>query len=44
MSVMRAIRIGRPADTAEMVAFLMSSKGEWITGQTIAVDGGTVLR
>lgn len=44
MSVMRASRIGRPADTAEMVAFLMSSKGEWITGQTIAVNGGTILR
>lgn len=44
MSVMRASRIGQPADIAEMVAFLMSSKGEWITGQTIGVDGGTILR
>ena len=44
MSVTRASRIGRPADTAEMVAFLMSSKGEWITGQTIGVDGGAILR
>ncbi|MFV5995509.1 SDR family NAD(P)-dependent oxidoreductase [Streptomyces sp. NPDC056231] len=32
-----------PADIAEMVAFLLSEKAANITGQTIAVDGGTVM-
>lgn len=33
-------RLGRPEDTAEVVAFLMSEAGAWITGQVITVDGG----
>lgn len=33
-------RIGKPADIAETVAFLASDKSEYITGQTIVVDGG----
>jgi NAD(P)-dependent dehydrogenase (short-subunit alcohol dehydrogenase family) len=32
-----------PADIAETVAFLLSDKAVNITGQTIAVDGGTVM-
>jgi NAD(P)-dependent dehydrogenase (short-subunit alcohol dehydrogenase family) len=33
-------RIGRPADIADMVAFLASDRAHWITGQIFVVDGG----
>jgi 3-oxoacyl-[acyl-carrier protein] reductase len=33
-------RPGRPADTAALVAFLLSSDGEWINGQLLHSDGG----
>ena len=33
-------RIGRPEDAAELVAFLCSARGGWITGQTLVADGG----
>ncbi|MBK6979140.1 MAG: SDR family oxidoreductase [Cytophagaceae bacterium] len=33
-------RIGQPTDIAEMVAFLLSDKSSWITGQIFHVDGG----
>jgi NAD(P)-dependent dehydrogenase (short-subunit alcohol dehydrogenase family) len=33
-------RIGRPADIADMVAFLASDSAHWITGQIFVVDGG----
>jgi 3-oxoacyl-[acyl-carrier protein] reductase len=33
-------RFGRPADVANVVAFLASDDGDYITGQTINVDGG----
>ncbi|PNS11128.1 3-ketoacyl-ACP reductase [Mixta theicola] len=33
-------RLGTPKDVAEVVAFLLSEAGSWITGQTITVDGG----
>jgi len=33
-------RMGRPVDIAETVAFLASPASEYITGQTIVVDGG----
>jgi len=39
----RSERHGRPEDIAAMVALLASADGEWINGQTIAVDGGSVL-
>lgn len=33
-------RWGAPADTARLVAWLLSDEAEWVTGQTIASDGG----
>ena len=33
-------RIGKPKDIASAVAFLASDESEYITGQTLAVDGG----
>ena len=41
---MRSTRVGEPHDVAAIVAFLMSDEGAWINGQTINVDGGTILR
>jgi peroxisomal 2,4-dienoyl-CoA reductase len=36
-------RWGAPADVANMVAFLASPAGDWITGSIIVVDGGEWL-
>lgn len=36
-------RIGTPADVAQLVAFLASDSASYITGCSIAVDGGLVL-
>jgi 3-oxoacyl-[acyl-carrier protein] reductase len=33
-------RVGTPADTAELVAFLCSASSGWITGQILVSDGG----
>lgn len=33
-------RLGRPEDVAELIAFLASPSGSYITGTTITVDGG----
>lgn len=33
-------RVGEPGDVAGLVAFLASDDGRYITGQTIAIDGG----
>lgn len=35
-----AKRLGTPEDVARMVAFLASDAAEWITGETVRVDGG----
>ena len=33
-------RIGKPADIADIVAFLASDEGRWVTGQRIGAGGG----
>ena len=37
-------RIGEPSDIASLSALLMSDEGSYITGQSIAVDGGVTFR
>lgn len=36
-------RPGRPDEIAELIAFLASTKSAWMTGETIAIDGGRHL-
>ncbi|GAB4271532.1 3-oxoacyl-[acyl-carrier-protein] reductase [Thermincola ferriacetica] len=36
-------RLGQPEDVANLVVFLASDNASYITGQTIAVDGGMVM-
>jgi 3-oxoacyl-[acyl-carrier protein] reductase len=36
-------RIGKPEDVADVVAFMASDAGRWITGTSIPVDGGSKL-
>lgn len=33
-------RVGEPGEVAELIAFLASGRSGWITGETIAIDGG----
>ena len=33
-------RIGEPEEVAELIAFLATDRSSWITGETIAIDGG----
>ncbi len=35
-------RVGRPIDAANVIAFLCSEQGGWITGQTLYSNGGAV--
>jgi 3-oxoacyl-[acyl-carrier protein] reductase len=37
-------RVGQPQDAAELVAFLCSERGGWITGEIIYSDGGSSIR
>ena len=37
-------RWGRPEDTAELITWLVSDAGGWITGQTLVSDGGWTAR
>lgn len=41
---MPAGRWGRPEDAARLVAWLCSQEADWVTGQTIASDGGWSAR
>ncbi len=36
-------KLGTPEDVAEMVVFLCSDAAQWITGQTINVNGGKIM-
>ena len=40
----RSSRLGTPEDIAAMVAFLASDDAQWVNGQVVSVDGGTLLR
>jgi len=33
-------RVGKPADIAQMIAFLASDAASFVTGQIVSVDGG----
>ena len=36
--------MGRPSDVARVAVFLASPQSEYMTAQTLSVDGGNVLR
>jgi NAD(P)-dependent dehydrogenase (short-subunit alcohol dehydrogenase family) len=44
LQMIPSFRVGQPADMGSIVAFLLSDLSEWITGQTICIDGGAVMR
>jgi NAD(P)-dependent dehydrogenase (short-subunit alcohol dehydrogenase family) len=33
-------RVGQPEEVADLIAFLASKRSGWITGETVAIDGG----
>ncbi len=44
LSLMPISRIGRPADAAALVAFLLSDEASWISGEIVGVNGGHSVR
>jgi NAD(P)-dependent dehydrogenase (short-subunit alcohol dehydrogenase family) len=36
-------RIGEPEDHASIIAFLVSDRASWITGQVLSVNGGFTM-
>ncbi|OGY49948.1 MAG: hypothetical protein A3B89_02910 [Candidatus Buchananbacteria bacterium RIFCSPHIGHO2_02_FULL_40_13] len=44
IAIIPAKRFGLPEDIANTVVFLASNKADYITGQTIIVDGGWILK
>ena len=36
-------RLGHPQEVAQVAVFLVSPLANWVTGQTIMVDGGQTL-
>jgi NAD(P)-dependent dehydrogenase (short-subunit alcohol dehydrogenase family) len=36
-------RLGKPDDIAALVAFLLSDEAEWINGQAISINGGSIM-
>jgi len=40
---MPSTRMGQPRDIAALVAFLLSDEAEWINGQAISINGGSLM-
>lgn len=36
-------RVGKPEEIADLIYFLASDRGSWITGATVSIDGGRAL-
>jgi 3-oxoacyl-[acyl-carrier protein] reductase len=36
-------RLGQPEDVADVVVFLASEQGRWLTGQVLQAGGGVVI-
>ena len=43
MAMQTLKRIGQPDDVASVITFLASDEARWITGDIVAVDGGSKL-
>ena len=37
-------RFGKPEDIANAIIYLLSDASSWVTGHTLVVDGGVILR